>query len=132
MKRNKKIVNIIKKTIQDVYSNGYLDHKKAYNYIKLFKSLLQDQAIQYLAVFKKTLEARINAQTLIIESAVKLSDQEAGQITNLLKKDFVIAQTEFKLNPLLLGGIKVKIADTVLDDSTAAKIEQVRGTIIST
>ena len=101
-----------------------LDEVVARKFLKEFRKLPLNEAIMNISFYLKALKAQINRHVLTIESASRLSVNDEKSIIKALDSEFRIFQTQTKLSPSLLGGFKVKIADTVLDLSLKQKLEQ--------
>jgi F-type H+-transporting ATPase subunit delta len=130
MKRNKKIKEIVRTCVQDVFSNGKLDEKKASMYLDMFKKGPKLEALAFLEEFGRQVKRKMVETTLVIESATDLSKAEVDDIKSKFSKQFVINSSQITHNPSLIGGIRVRIGDYIFDDSVSAKIGEVRETIV--
>jgi F-type H+-transporting ATPase subunit delta len=76
---------------------------------------------------RKQLNAMQNRVEVIVETAHPLSnplrDRIVGRLTELLGKQVVLAT---KINPDLLGGLVVRVGDTVYDASLAARLKRMQ------
>jgi F-type H+-transporting ATPase subunit delta len=128
MKLNKQLKKQIDLAVKASFNNGKLNEKKALEFLKLFKQL--PEAIQALSLYKKGLERELNKTTLVVESATPLSQGEIKKISDKMKSLYTIYSIHHTINPGLLGGLRVKIGDEILDDSLEAKIKEIRSAII--
>src|SRR3989344_5074074 len=70
------------------------------------------------------LEAQTTGQTVIVESAKTLSDETQATIKSILDIKLGYApDVEFFVNPELIGGIRVRINDDLLDFSIQNQVE---------
>ncbi len=68
--------------------------------------------------YKKLLEHSLNNKVAIVESAVELTKTERTKVEKLVSEKFSHSLAfEYKINPDLLGGIKVSIGDNQIDVS---------------
>ena len=77
-----------------------------------------------IQLYLKGLKRKIAENTLVVESAVKLSGNELKSVEKMLKREVYV--TEQQINPSLLGGLRLKIGDELLDFSIKSKINQVK------
>lgn len=125
MKEKKKLKKIAAKTVKLTFQKGKVNALTAEEVIKVLKGLPRAQAIYAISKFLKGLRRRGGETTAVVESAVPLSKRELGNIIKDLSKDYVVTEVRNEVNPDLLGGIKVKIGDTILDYSVAGRIWQI-------
>lgn len=75
----------------------------------------------------RELEVRQGKQRALVKSAVALSDANVSAIRDRLKqalsKDAVI---DLEVDPALLGGLVIRVGDTVYDGSVRTRIQQLR------
>ncbi|HZZ98944.1 MAG TPA: F0F1 ATP synthase subunit delta [Candidatus Saccharimonadia bacterium] len=63
-------------------------------------------------------------QSIIVESVIALSPEEEKELRTVLKKKFGSDQYVAKLNPALLGGLRITVGSTQYDASVQAKLQQ--------
>ena len=64
------------------------------------------------------------AADCIIESAFAMSPEEVSGLVAALKKQFPLKlKPEVRLNPQLIGGVRVTVGDRVLDSSVRARLD---------
>ena len=125
MKKDKKVKQLVKKCVDQVFLKGKFDQKKAEEFVKVFKKLPKLEAIHLLEEFKKQVKRKLSEGTIVVESATELGKVELGEVKKRFDKRFKIYDLRFKKNTELLGGIKVKVGDFVFDDSVNTKINEV-------
>ena len=113
------------------FNKGILDGSTANKFLREFKKLPLNQAIMGIGFYLKALKRQINKHVLTIESASRLAREDEKLIVKVLGNEFRILETQTKLCPSLLGGIKVKIADTVLDLTIKEKLNQIKSALIN-
>ena len=93
------------------------------------KSLPRSQAIYIISKFLKGVRKRKDQTTLLIESAVSLTEAQLEHIFKSFRKEFVVTEIKNIVNPSLLGGFRVRIGDIVQDYSLEGKILKLREAI---
>lgn len=131
MKEKRKLKRIAAKSVRLSVAEGKIDHSKATIAIKKLKSLPKNQAIYVISKYLKGLRRKKVENTAVVESAVPLSKEQLDEVYNKLSKEFVINKIENKVDPNILGGIKVRVGDMILDLSLQNKIDQVGKVIVS-
>lgn len=129
MKIRKQIKSIMDKAIEASFKDGKLMEKKALGFVKLFKSQPGREAIELLSEFLKRIKLEVNSTTMVVESTVPLSKKQKEIIKRKFSLRFTITNSEFKLNPEILGGLKIKVGDHIYNDSILARIYQVKEAI---
>lgn len=122
---DKQLKRVINSLIQNSFNeNGELKQEKVKKNINEFKNLPDQQAIQVASEYLKRLKMEVDKTTLEIYSALPLSNDEIKQIRDAAKADHKITQIKTVVNRDIIGGIRVKIGDTIFDDSVVTKILQ--------
>lgn len=130
MKDKGRLKKIAAKSAKLSFPEGKLKENNAMDVLKHLKTLPRSQAIYAISKFIKGLKNKSREGSAVIESATPLSSRQINSIIAKLKGDFSIVGVENKINPELLGGIRIKIGDTVLDYSLNNKIAKI-GEVIS-
>lgn len=129
MKTRKQIESIIDKAIKASFQDGKIMEKKALGFVKLFNAQPRMEAIELLSNFLKRIKLFLNSTTMIVESTIPLSLRQKNSVKRKFSLRFTITNSEFKLNPQLLGGLKIKVGDHIYDDSIISRIYQVKEAI---
>lgn len=131
MKKNKLLLNLVRKAVHVSFKDGKLQEKKINSFIRGFKKLDTSDAIFALSEYVRGLKRELNKRTLEVEAAAPLSGKEMERVQRALHSTFHILHSTFKLNASLLGGIRLKIGDVILDSSISSKVDQVKKAIIN-
>ena len=127
MKSKKEITKIAKKLFQESFTNQRLDTPKIRTNINLIKKYYKTRALEVLRVYFHLLKASLDKETLVIEAADMLPNNDVKQIQNYFeKRTGGSLGIKFQQNPLLLGGLKVTLGDTLWDFSVKGKISQMK------
>lgn len=121
----KRLKNLVNQAVAATFVKGKLNQAKLKSFLGSFKKLPTTDGIFALTQYKKGIQRELSKTTLIVESPIKLSNQDIAK----LKKRFKITDLEQNINKDLLGGLKIRLGDTVIDDSVSSKIEQLKGVI---
>lgn len=105
--------------------NGQLDDNKLRDLVsKIIATKPRDfQAI--LASIQRLTRLEQARRTVMVESATALTEAERQKVVAGLAKDYGSQLTiEYKTNPELLGGLRIKVGDDVLDGSVQGRIDR--------
>ena len=105
--------------------NGQLDDHKLRDLVsKLIAAKPRDfQAI--LASIQRLVRLEEARRAVTVESAVALDAAERQKVEAGLAKDHGSNLTiEYKINPELLGGLRIKVGDDVLDGSVQGRLDR--------
>lgn len=131
-KLNKRLRQLVNKMVDSsLDKSGSVNNKKAMSFVSTLKKLPHSQAILSLMEYSKGIQREINKTTLTVESPIKLSSSLQKTIAKSLSSDHQISKTLFVLNPSLLGGVKIKIGDTLIDDSLKERSNQLKERIVN-
>lgn len=122
--KNKKLDKIISKLVLKSFKKGKMDLGYIKKTVSTLKKLSTSKSIYALVSYLKGLNTVKDKNTLIVESEVSLTPVQITSLKSRLLKEFNFTETVVKINPELLGGIKIKIGDTLLDYSIRNNIKQ--------
>lgn len=131
MKDKGRLKKIAAKSAKISFPQGKIKEDNVVSVVKNLKTLPRSQAIYAISKFIKGLKNKSREGNAVIESATPLSSKQINSIMSKLNNNFSVTGVENKINPELLGGIRVRIGDTVLDYSLKNKISQVGEVIAS-
>ena len=128
MKVSKEARKLSKQLLQKSFANGRLDADQVKSQVE---AVIASKPRDYLAALKnfhRLIRLEVEKRHAIVESAAPLSGELVRQITaSLIARHGLDLTTEFKVNPALLGGMRVKIGSDVWDGSIQnrlARLEQ--------
>lgn len=105
--------------------NGELDDNKLRD---LVSKLIAAQPRDYraiLASIQRLARLETARREVLVESATVLSATEGQRIAAGLAKDYGDKLTiQYKTNPELLGGLRIKVGDDVFDGSVAGRLDR--------
>lgn len=129
---NKKYLNkIIDRAVSVSFDERKLNAKVVDRLVKGFKNMHLSDAIYSLSGYLKGLKRFLGQYTLEVESVIPLSCGQMSAVLKKMNKLFTITQTKVTINPGILGGLKIRVGDTVLDYSVRNKLNQISEAIIN-
>ena len=129
MKKKSKLKKLAAKYVNYSFKDGKGDENKIMKIMGELKSLPRSQAIYIISKFLKGVRKRKDQTTLLIESAVSLTEAQLEHIFKSFRKEFMVTEIRNIVNPSLLGGFRVRIGDIVQDHSLQGKILKLREAI---
>jgi len=103
--------------------DGQLDDNKLRD---LVSKLIASQPREYraiLAAIQHLTRLEEDRRTVLVESATPLTASEGQQVVAGLAKDYgTNLNIHYKTNPELLGGLRIKVGDDVLDGSVKGRL----------
>ena len=97
--------------------------------------VIADKPRNYLGIltaYQRLLRLELDKRHAIVESASELSGSEQATVTaDLQLRHGSDTTTEFRTNPELLGGIRVKLGSTVWDGSIKSRLESLRDKVLA-
>ncbi|HEY5894413.1 MAG TPA: F0F1 ATP synthase subunit delta [Chthoniobacterales bacterium] len=89
--------------------------------------LIAEKPHQYIGILKefhRLIRLELAKRHVVVESATELSPSEVESVTNDLKTKFGSDLTaEFKYNPELLGGLRIRVGSDVFDGTVKGRLE---------
>ncbi|HEV3211593.1 MAG TPA: F0F1 ATP synthase subunit delta [Chthoniobacterales bacterium] len=109
------------------FTEGKLDKEKISHMVE---SLIAEKPRHYvdaLKVYQRLIRLETEKRHAVIESATQLNSALANQIvTNLRARYGEDLTIEFRTNPELLGGLRIKIGDDVWDGSVKNRLRKLQ------
>jgi F-type H+-transporting ATPase subunit delta len=100
------------------------------NFLKLlFDSRRQDAIIGIYNEFVRLVDHALGRAKATVESATPLTEDEVKTLQEQLGANGKQVEITTKVNPSLLGGLRVRVGDRVLDYSVATRLERFRTTL---
>ena len=107
------------------FSNGRLDFGKVR---ALTQSIIESKPRHYIAVLKdyhRLLRLELEKQHAIVESAEPISASEGTRLLQMLRARHGAETTvEFRVNPTLLGGLRIRLGSNVWDGTVRARLSR--------
>ncbi|MDC3132414.1 ATP synthase F1 subunit delta [Opitutae bacterium] len=130
MDTRKKINRLAKRLISLSTVRGELNESELWQGVLRLKDSGFNQLIPLLKALRPKVSQANAWQTIEVTSPTVLSDRAIESLKNVFEKKYnrpVRVMT--KLNPALIGGLKVRIGDDVYDSSVSAHLKRISGDI---
>jgi F-type H+-transporting ATPase subunit delta len=116
-----------RRLLRQSFSDGKLDKQKI---MQMVQTVINEKPRRYLEVLKdyqRLVRLEVEKRHAVIESATPLNRSLGDQIVNALRARYGDdVTTEFRTNPELLGGLRIKIGNNVLDGSVRNRINRLQ------
>jgi len=127
MKINKEIRQLSREMLRASFTDGQLDRGKI---ASLVQSLIAKKPRRFLDIlqnYKRLLRLEIEKRRATIESASELSSQNSSTILAKLKQRYGDDLTaEFRIDPKLLGGMRIRVGSDVWDGTVRNRLQQLQ------
>ena len=127
MKINKEIRQLSREMLRASFTDGQLDQGKI---ASLVQSLIAKKPRRFLDIlqdYKRLLRLEIEKRRATIESASELSSQNSSTILAKLKQRYGDDLTaEFRIDPTLLGGMRIRVGSDVWDGTVRNRLQQLQ------
>lgn len=125
MKSGKELNRIAKKLFSACMVDGQLEYESVR---KVVRTLIDKQPRGFkgiLHAFWRFVRLENERNQALVESAVELDPSTRSEvIADLEKKYGSQIQIEFKINPVLIGGMKIRVGSDVWDGSVKNRLER--------
>ena len=132
MKVSKDALRTARQFMRLTQRNGTVDLAAAKTIVD---KVIADKPRNYLGIltsYQRLLRLEMEKRHAIVESTQTLSETEQSTITaDLQLRHGSDITTEFRTNPDLLGGIRVKLGSTVWDGSVKSRLEALRDKVLA-
>jgi F-type H+-transporting ATPase subunit delta len=130
MKASKEAVRAARKLMRLSVKDGQLDLGTAQSMVKRIAESKPRGYLGILTTFQRLLRLEVGKKHAVIESATVLDANEGeGIADNLRRKYGNDLTTEFKTNPDLIGGLRVRVGSDVWDGSVRARLQNLSNKI---
>jgi F-type H+-transporting ATPase subunit delta len=126
MKINKEAKRGARKLFRACFVNGHLDEKRVRDTVKAIAEKKPRHYLGILQSVEKLVRTETQKHTMTLESATPLDQGHfqtlQKQVEGHFKKTLI---SSHKVNPKLIGGVRLKVGSNVWDGSVAAKLQQI-------
>ena len=127
MKVNKEIRQLSRQMLRASFTDGQLDRGKI---ASLVQSLIAKKTRRFLDIlqnYKRLLRLEIEKRHATIESTSNLSPQNSSKILAKLKQKYGDDLTvDFRTDPTLLGGMRIRVGSDVWDGTVRNRLQQLQ------
>ncbi len=125
MKLNKESRKLSRQLFRSSFSDGRLDAAKVRHAMQTMIAAKPRAYVDVLKDFQRLIRLEAEKRHAVIESATELNSQTSQQVLTDLKSRFgddLVA--DFKTNPNLIGGLRIKIGNDVWDGSVRQRLNR--------
>jgi|ERR1700726_2286831 F-type H+-transporting ATPase subunit delta len=127
MKSTKEARKVSRELFRHSFTSGKLDEEKISNMVQTVLETRPRRYVDVLKDYQRLLQLETDKRHAVIESAIPLNRSLGDQIVaNLRARYGEDLTTEFRTNPELLGGLKIKIGNDVWDGSIKSRLNQLQ------
>lgn len=124
MKLSKEGSRLARELFELSRADGRLDNARINQVVDHLVAQKPREYIQVLREFTRLVRLELEKHHAVIESAVELESGALARIERGIRKRFGAAlTTEFRVNPDLIGGLRVKIGNDVWDGSIRSRLQ---------
>jgi F-type H+-transporting ATPase subunit delta len=108
-------------------TNGKLDQQKISRMVETVLSEKPRHYVEVLKDYQRLVRLEVERRHVVVESAAPLNPQLSDQVLAKLKaRDGDDLTAEFRTNPVLLGGLRIKVGDDVWDGSVRHRLQALK------
>ncbi len=127
MKVSKDAARSARQLLRMSYKEGLLDNNRIKEITTKVSEAKPRDFLAILQEYGRLVRLDVEQRQAIIETAVEIGAQEGNTVIEDLRRRYCNDLTaEFKLNPELLGGMRVKVGSDVWDGSVKARLTELK------
>jgi len=127
MKATKDARKVSRQLFRHSFTSGKLDEEKISQMVQTVLATKPRRYVDVLKDYQRLLQLEVEKRHAVIESATPLNRSLGDRIVaNLRVKYGGDLTTEFRTNPELLGGLRIKIGNDVWDGSVKSRLNQLQ------
>jgi F-type H+-transporting ATPase subunit delta len=127
MKATKQTRRVSREMLRSSFTSGKLDEEKISRMVQSVETVKPRHYVELLKDYQRLLQLEVEKRRAVIESATPLNRSLGDRIVANLKARYGDdLTTEFRTNPELLGGLRIRIGNDVWDGSVKSRLDQLR------
>ena len=127
MKISKEARKVSREMFRNSFTSNKLDEEKISEMVQSVIAKKPRHFVDMLKDYQRLLKLEVDKRHAVIESATPLNRSIGDQIVSNLKARYGDdLSTEFRTNPELLGGLRIKIGSDVWDGSVKNRLNQLQ------
>ncbi len=125
MKINKEARRAARKLFKACFVNKRIEEQRIRSAVSAIATQKPRHYLEILTEIEKLASNEIQKFSLAIESATPLHENQLREIQSKIQARFPLLSTSsYRVNPKLIGGLRIKIGSNVWDGSVAARLQQ--------
>lgn len=126
MKYSREIRKHAKSIFRACFENGRLSEGRVRKAAQALVKTQPRKVTGILRGFKDLVQTEIDRNTVLVESAVALPDEGAAIFKQIEQKFGPALAAIYRLNPSLIGGLRIQVGSTVYDGSVSQRLTQLK------
>jgi F-type H+-transporting ATPase subunit delta len=127
MKISKEVRKVSREMFRQSFTSNKLDEEKISEMVQSVLAKKPRHFVDMLKDYQRLVKLEVDKRHAVIESATPLNRSIGDQVVSNLKARYgEDLTTEFRTNPELLGGLRIKIGNDVWDGSVKSRLNQLQ------
>jgi F-type H+-transporting ATPase subunit delta len=127
MKISKEVRKVSREMFRQSFTSNKLDEEKISEMVQSVLAKKPRHFVDMLKDYQRLVKLEVDKRHVVIESATPLNRSIGDQVVSNLKARYgEDLTTEFRTNPELLGGLRIKIGNDVWDGSVKSRLNQLQ------
>jgi len=125
MKLTKEVRKVTKELFQLSFTDGQLDPGKVNNVVTRIVAAKPRHYVDILKNYHRLIRLDLDKRHAVIESAAALSPETSEHVLRDLKGKYGEGlTTDFRVNPELIGGLRIRVGSDVWDGSVHGRLDR--------
>ena len=125
MKLTKEVRKVSGELFQSSFTNGQLDPVKVRGYVGQIVAGKPRRYVDILKNYHRLIRLELDKRHAVIESATELDSETSERVLRDLKNKYGTAlTTDFRVNPNLIGGLRIRVGSDVWDGSVQGRLDR--------
>ena len=125
MKLTKEVRKVSKELFQASFTDGQLDPGKVSNVVTKIVAAKPRHYVDILKNYHRLIRLELDKRHAVIESASELSHDTSERVLRDLKTKYGEGlTTDFRVNPDLIGGLRIRVGSDVWDGTVRGRLER--------
>jgi len=123
MKLTKEVRKVSRELFQASFNGGQLDPQKVHGFVSQVVAGKPRHYVDILKNYRRLIRLELDKRHAIIESATPLSQETSEHVLRDLRGKYGEAlTTDFRVNPDLIGGLRIRVGSDVWDGSVQGRL----------
>jgi F-type H+-transporting ATPase subunit delta len=125
MKLTKEVRKVSKELFQASFTDSQLDAGKVRGFVAQVVAGKPRHYVDILKNYHRLIRLELDKRHAVIESATPLSPDTSDQVLRDLRSKYGSAlTTDFRVNPDLIGGLRIRVGSDVWDGSVSGRLDR--------
>jgi F-type H+-transporting ATPase subunit delta len=130
MKGSKEARKMSRQLLRNSFTDGKLDQQKISQMVNTVVTERPRFYVDVLKDYQRLVRLEVEKRQAVVESAAPLNDGLRDQVVSKLRERYgEDVSTEFRTNPELLAGLRIKIGDDVWDGSVQTRLNRLKAQV---